>query len=216
MKPVKKQDDKIDSLVSGKKKTLKKAAVSSAEKSASHLRYTLKASMKHTRPKVWRRIELPGDISLGKLLTVLLDIMGFEESHPSAFKVGGREYEAYDLNNRKSRHMGLRLCDLVSEEKTKFYYNYDYGDNWEYELVAEKITPCDSKTARKAVCLAGKGNYFVDDIGGPYGYQNTIEILSNPESEYYDEWVEMYGTLEDFVEPFDIGELNRRLACRRC
>ena len=181
-----------------------------------NLRYTLKAGMRGAKPPIWRRLEVPGNITLERLMRVLLRAMGFGNSHLSAFIINGREYECYAEGGNPweggmSRSMRLKLSDLITTPKTKFQYLYDYGDGWEYAVEVEKIEPYPPESKKDVICITGKGAYLEDDTGGIWGYQNTIKILSDPEHEDYEEWKEMYGTLEEFVKPFDIDELNEDL-----
>jgi hypothetical protein len=179
---------------------------------SSGLIYILKASMKYTKPPVWRRLSVPGDIQLSELMTALLCSMGFENSHLSCFTIDGQIYEAFPdefpgLDSERPKGMNYRLCDLVSEPKTKFFYEYDYGDSWEYAITTEKIE--SAPDAKQVVtCLAGRGNYFMDDIGGVPGYAYAVEMLSDPNAEGHAEYVDMYGSLSEFVQTFDIDELN--------
>lgn len=205
--------------VSGKKssKTIPVvAAETKAAKSVSDLCYTLKASLRRAKPPIWRRLKVPGSITLERLMGVLLRVMGFDNSHLSAFIINEREYECYapggnPMMGGLSREMRFPLSRFVTEPKTKFKYLYDFGDGWEYAIVAEKIEPYPAGACQNVICTAGKGNYMEDDIGGVWGYQSAIDILSDPEHENYEEWVDMYGTLEEFTRPFDIDSLNEAL-----
>lgn len=62
--------------------------------------YQIKITLKHSRPPIWRRIQITGDTRLGKLHRILQVAMGWTDSHLHAFRAGGMDYgnpEAFDL-----------------------------------------------------------------------------------------------------------------------
>ena len=76
--------------------------------------YTLKVTLLRSRPSVWRRIDVPADISLGQLHDVLQIAMGWTDSHLHKFERGGVMYGPPDpemeprLNEKKTRLGGCR------------------------------------------------------------------------------------------------------------
>lgn len=56
--------------------------------------YQLKISLKYTRPIIWRRIQLYGDVTLAKLHRILQSAMGWCDSHLHQFIVGRRLMES--------------------------------------------------------------------------------------------------------------------------
>src|SRR5690606_3792295 len=51
----------------------------------------------------------------------------------------------------------------------RFGYLYDFGDNWDHDIVIEKILPLD-ETKAYPLCLTGRGECPPEDSGGPYIY----------------------------------------------
>jgi hypothetical protein len=174
--------------------------------------YQLKITLKDVKPPIWRRIQVKSDITLLALHKAIQKVMGWTDSHIHEFIVKGVSYgdsEDEDSLNERSHHLNkLRL-----EEKEKFFYVYDFGDNWEHVILLEKILPVDAD-ARYPVCLTGKRSGPLEDCGGPWGYMELLDILedpNHPEFEERMEWIE-----EDFdPEMFDINEINGRLRGRR-
>ena len=74
-------------------------------------------------------------------------------------------------------------------------YIYDYGDDWEHEVVLEKILPVSGKL-NYPKCIGGERNRPPEDIGGIPGYEDFLKNRNNPEYEYYDEMMAL--TLEGF------------------
>lgn len=50
--------------------------------------YQIKVALQYINPPIWRRIEVPGDIKLGKLHRILQVAMGWSDSHLHAFRRG--------------------------------------------------------------------------------------------------------------------------------
>src|SRR5438132_12940825 len=54
--------------------------------------YQLKVTLKDSKPPIWRRILVRGDVSLAKLHQILQIAMGWDDSHLHQFIVGGTYY----------------------------------------------------------------------------------------------------------------------------
>jgi Plasmid pRiA4b ORF-3-like protein len=174
--------------------------------------YQLKITLKAVKPPIWRRLQVKSDITLLALHKTIQKVMGWTDSHLHEFIVKGVSYgdsEDEDALNER-RH---RLNKLRFEEKEKFFYVYDFGDNWEHVILVEKILSIDS-SVKYPVCLAGKRSGPIENCGGPWGYMELLDILgdpNHPEHEEQMEWIE-----EDFdPEMFDVDEINGRLRGRR-
>lgn len=51
--------------------------------------YQIKVTLRDSKPPIWRRIQVPGDINLGKLHRILQVVMGWTDSHLHQFIAGG-------------------------------------------------------------------------------------------------------------------------------
>jgi hypothetical protein len=174
--------------------------------------YQLKITLKGVKPPIWRRLQVKSDITLLALHKTIQKVMGWTDSHLHEFIVKGVSYgdsEDEDALNERRHHLNkLRL-----EEKEKFFYVYDFGDNWEHVILVEKILRIDS-SVKYPVCLTGKRSGPLEDCGGPWGYMELLDILEDPNHPDYDERIEWIG--EDFdPEMFDIEKINRQLKGNR-
>lgn len=173
--------------------------------------YQLKVTLKGIRPPIWRRIQVHGDISLHNLHEIIQVAMGWANYHLYQFEIGGTPFSepdpdwGFDMKNSKR----TKLSQVVKGEKSKFSYVYDMGDNWEHELVVEKIlSPEPGK--HYPVCLTGKRACPPEDCGSIWGYAELLAIIKDPEHEEYEERMEWLG--EEFrPEAFDVAEVNREL-----
>ena len=61
----------------------------------------------------------------------------------AVFEIDGQRYtDAESASEMESEiDADYTLGQLITKEKTKFTYNYDFGDDWRHELVVEKILP---------------------------------------------------------------------------
>ena len=87
-------------------------------------------------------------------------------------------------------------------------YLYDFGDGWRHEVFLEKIMPSEPPT--KPLCLAGERKCPPEDVGGPSGYQEFLEVifdLGHEESAHFRGWAG--GTFH--AEEFNVKTVNEIL-----
>lgn len=172
--------------------------------------YRIKVTLRHVAPPVWRRIEVPGDIKLGKLHRVLQIAMGWTDTHLHSFDAGHVNYGVPDPDFPDATHneRNVRLDQIAAEGDT-IIYEYDFGDGWQHALKIEKILPADP-AERYPRCTAGSRACPLEDCGGPSGYQHLLEVLRDPKHEEYEEMYEWIGG-EFASEAFGLDEVNPRL-----
>jgi hypothetical protein len=178
----------------------------------SNLVYQIKVTLKGVKPPIWRRVQVRSDITLKVLHRVLQLAMGWHDAHLHAFNIKGESYgdpeDEFGLDEKK-----FRLNRLNLEEKDKFIYEYDFGDDWVHEILLEKILPVDEKT-QYPICLKGKRSCPLEDSGGPWGYMDLLDIISDPDHPDYEESIEWVP--KDFdSEMFDADQINWRLKAIR-
>jgi hypothetical protein len=179
--------------------------------SAAPVAYQLKVTLKHLRPPIWRRIQVTGDTSLFKLHRVLQVVMGWTDSHLHQFIVRGSYYGTphpdFGFDVRDERRVAL--AEIASSPKTKFTYEYDFGDSWEHEILVEKMLPPD-KGIYYPICLTGKRACPPEDCGGVWGYAGFLEAILDPDHPDHEEMLEWVGGSFD-PEAFDLDAINRAL-----
>jgi hypothetical protein len=172
--------------------------------------YQIKVTLRHIEPPVWRRIEVPADIKLGKLHKVLQIAMGWTNSHLHAFRVGQASYGIPDPDfpDDMENERNVRL-DKIAANGDTLIYEYDFGDGWQHKLKIEKVIPAEP-AVHYPRCLAGKRACPPEDCGGTGGYEHLLEVLRDPKHEDYEEMREWIGGDYD-PEAFDLGAVNRAL-----
>jgi hypothetical protein len=101
----------------------------------------------------------------------------------------------------------VKLGALTGQGIKRFRYVYDFGDDWEHEVIVEKVERVDPDQPYPFL-ITGKRACPPEDCGGIYGYLHLLEVLADPndaEHAELSEWVG--GTLDP--EHFDL-EANRR------
>jgi len=167
--------------------------------------YRLKISIRDIRPPVWRRIEIPGDASLGVLHNVLQTAFGWTDSHLHQFEIGDSCFGGADPYGGETwgppvRDEGqARLNEVVGRRK-RFLYEYDFGDSWEHEILIEKVLSAEPG-ATYPRCTAGRRACPPEDCGGPWGYADLLAAVADPDdSEHADmlEWLDPEFDPEEF------------------
>ena len=72
-------------------------------------------------------------------------------------------------------------------------------------MVLEKIVPLDAAAIPKPVCLAGERRCPPEDVGGPSGYQEFLEVIFEPGHEEFEHYREWAG---DAVHAEDVKAVN--------
>lgn len=173
---------------------------------------TLKVTLRGTKPPIWRRLQIPGSMTLGALHEAIQATMGWHGGHLHAFDIDGRQYGDRQIVDDVADENRLTLNGLMRSGSARFAYTYDFGDNWEHAVTIEKNEPVGDGAAIP-VCIAGKRNCPPEDCGGVWGYANILEILADKSHPEHAEQIDLLG--EDFdPEAFSIDTANRILAAR--
>jgi hypothetical protein len=171
--------------------------------------YQLKITLKDIRPPIWRRLLVP-DCSLAELHEVIQVAMGWENYHLYDFEVAGERYTdprgMDDLDTGDARK--VKLSRVARREKAKLRYTYDFGDNWQHEVLVEKILPSEEGQTYPA-CITGKRACPPEDVGGPWGYMEFAEAIRDPEHERHEEFIEWRGEFDP--EALDLDAVNKQL-----
>lgn len=170
--------------------------------------YQFKITLKGIKPKIWRSIQVPSNYSFWDLHVAIQDSMGWLDYHLHQFtiinpKTGENESigipdDEYPEGVIPGEKVKISKYFLSPKDKAK--YEYDFGDGWEHEIILEKILPI-IVGSKYPQCVAGERACPPEDCGGVYGYENLLEIISNPKHEEYEEMMRWLGgefNSEDF------------------
>jgi hypothetical protein len=177
--------------------------------------HRLKVTLVGSRPPIWRRLLVSSDITLDRLHRVLQIAMGWDDSHLHQFQIDGMTFSdprfLDDLGNPDERT--VRLDQVAPYPKTRFRYQYDFGDSWDHELVVEAVAPPEPGLTCPA-CVAGKRAGPPDDCGGIWRYAYLVDVMTNPDHPDHKEIREELEWLGGPLDPetFDLDKVNKRLA----
>jgi hypothetical protein len=171
--------------------------------------YQLKITLQDIDPAIWRRVLVPRELTLFDLHHVIQIVMGWEDDHLHDFTIKRQRYalpdvEDFDGPADESRTL---LCDVV-RSRSRFVYQYDFGDGWNHVVLVEKVV--HDAEAPGPICVDGARACPPEDCGGPWGYQEKLEALSNPDDEETEELREWMGPDFD-SELFDVASVNKEL-----
>jgi hypothetical protein len=104
------------------------------------------------------------------------------------------------------RASDFSLSDALGRTDS-FSYTYDFGDDWQHDLVIEKSFKWDENHSYPA-CIGGENACPPEDCGGIGGYYELLEKLRNPEDE---EHLTMKQWIGGYFDPstFDPNRINR-------
>lgn len=178
--------------------------------------YQIKIALKGSKPPIWRRVQIPSDITLDKLHRIIQATMGWWDTHLHQFIVGETRYGVPDPDGwgfvEEIDETTVRLDQIVTGERFKFRYEYDFGNSWEHDLLVEKVMPMDLNQ-QYPVCVKGRRACPPEDVGGIWMYNYFIESIRNPEHPDYpgnDDFLDWVGDEFD-SEGFDLNVINEAL-----
>lgn len=138
--------------------------------------FRVRLDLRGTKPPVWRRLELAGDLTLPRLHDVIQVSMGWTDSHLHRFRTGSDYRSAYfvteyDLEEGEEGVLegDIRLDQLVAVKGDQLWYEYDFGDGWDHVLTVEKVL---DQPPMHVSCIGGRGACPPEDCGGVGGYED--------------------------------------------
>lgn len=168
------------------------------------------------KPPIYRRVVIPGEIDLYELHKVIQIAMGWFDCHLHMFVKDGRRLSLPakdkgwdDFGNTDLDERQFLVKDMLQKGKRgKLLYIYDFGDNWQHEIILEAVVPIRSSTV---MLLTGTYACPPEDVGGVPGYENFLEAIRDPRHPEHEEMLEWIGGAFD-PEEFDAKACETELA----
>lgn len=156
-----------------------------------------------TKPPVWRRVLIPDSFSFERFHEVIQAAFSWENYHMYQFSsigygadeiigiVDEEDEDYYDMfiTYEKRDASKVRLSEIFQFVGQKYIYIYNFGDDWTHQITLENVM-VDS--ILNPELLAGKGACPPEDCGGPWGYYNLLDALSekkHPDRKEMREWL---------------------------
>ncbi|MCK9996681.1 MAG: plasmid pRiA4b ORF-3 family protein [Candidatus Krumholzibacteria bacterium] len=184
--------------------------------------YRIRLELMDISPPIWRELQVPADFRLDQLHTLIQIVMGWEDCHLHEFQVPGADpmsdpplrlapMNTLDdlFSDGVEDEAKSSLGELLSKIDDWILYTYDFGDHWRHEirLLEIQTAKVPEKTPR---CLGGERAGPPEDCGGLPGYENLLEVLSDPGHEQYEDLLEWVGGEFD-PEAFDQETVAKEL-----
>jgi hypothetical protein len=179
-----------------------------------HTVLQLRIDLEEVEPAVWRRLLVPGDVTLASLHRMLQAAMGWSDSHLHTFEVGddcyGPEDDEDDPPDDQIDESTTSVLDALDAGPVlEFLYEYDFGDAWSHRILVEDRVTQDA-AIQFAVCLAGAQACPPEDVGGPDGYEAFLAAISDPGHEEHEDFLHWVGGSFDPFG-FDLDQVNTAL-----
>ncbi len=179
----------------------------------------LRVELEGVNPLVWRRIVVPNQWTLASLHHYLQWVMGWQDTHAHEFQVGQRliapEWWLEELGTDPDTPAGederrVSVAAVAAELGIggAFEYRYDMGDGWSHRLVLE--TPPAAWLQHDLpmpTCTAGENACPPDDVGGPPGYEQLLERITDTKHDEHAVSLRWIGGVFD-PAAFDLNRVN--------
>ena len=144
----------------------------------------------------------PAECSFWDLHIAIQDAMGWQDAHLHLFTTdhpesGERAYlgipDTSEFHGAREIQPSwrVRVADWFRPDHPPALYSYDFGDDWQHEVMLERTEEPESG-ARYPICLGGAGACPPEDCGGPpfYAQLQQQKLSDDPaERAHADDWL---------------------------
>ena len=169
----------------------------------------LRVSLRDIVPEIWRTVRVPREYTLAQLHRTLQLVFAWQDYHLHVFEIGERRFEAPD-EEAEGESTAIRLTALPLATGDRFLYRYDFGDDWEHDVVVEAVVPVtDPEDPRWPYLMGGERASPPEDCGGPGGFAALVRGLARPRSREGRELREWVGPDYDPArfDPWQVGRM---------
>ena len=141
--------------------------------------YQLKVVLQGISPMIWRRLLVCSDNTISGLHYTIQIAMGWSDDHLHQFRIHAKRYGIYrtggvsfsdDPNTVRLKDLGLRINE-------RFYYEYDFTDDWQH-LIRVETTLAPEAHRHYPVCIDGRRACPPEDCGGPWKFMELRQHYS--------------------------------------
>jgi hypothetical protein len=143
-------------------------------------------------PPIWRRLEVPADISLDLLHRVIQIAFDWDDSHLHVFQTPYGQFGIADAELGHRAEAPVTLEQVAPTVRSTIRYTYDFGDDWEHDILVEKVLDRNN-THSYPRCTGGRRAAPPEDCGGVWGYANLTHSLTDPTHPDHDDMIEWLG-----------------------
>lgn len=156
-------------------------------------KFTLRVTLRGIKPSIYRKFNVPSNISLRHLSELIIDLMGWTNEHLNQFRKGDDYYApAYQREGENDLMMGwgrarnhnqenYTISDILSEKGKTIEWEYDFGDSWCHDVRLSSIG--DYKEDEPLITFVkGERACPPEDCGGIWGYEDLLGIYNKKKS----------------------------------
>ena len=145
--------------------------------------YQLKLAIPFSDPLIWRRIQVPGQLTLADMHQVIQICMGWQDTDTHQFLVGKIFYQpGFGIEDFKRKpeydEATFELHQLEEGMQFLFSYLYDGGDGWELQIAVEEILAAGTFKSFP-VLLDGANGSPPEEAGDIHQYQALLVALDD-------------------------------------
>ena len=184
--------------------------------------YQFYAELKDYEPKIWRRFQVPENITMARLGYILMTMYEMKANHLFCVTVPIRDNVKLDEtlsgvgsvfpdkswrfeigNEELFPGEGEKVFDastykmrsiLQGCQGEKLTLEYDYGDGWEVEITLESVLEDKELPGRELPrVLAGEGYGIIEDCGGTGGLEQLAAAFRQKSGDDYENYREWLG-----------------------
>ena len=129
-------------------------------------------------PMIWRRLQVPPEMTLRELHGTLQVAMGWENLHLYQFVLRAKRYGSWQLS---AASPDVTLEDLKLCRRARFVYEYDLNVPWRHELrLEDRVARAPQRSY--PFCVQGHAPCLPEEVGGPESYQGRREAWMSYEA----------------------------------
>ncbi len=134
------------------------------------LKYTVRVFPAYMEQKVYRIMEFAGNQSLDQVCMRILDAFDFDDTdHLYEFSMDNQKYGRYcywcEPDNAFQQSTGVRLDKIGLVEGQKFTLHFDYGDDWMFPIIVNKIEEVAGPVHPRVIKAKGHVEQYPEDWG---------------------------------------------------
>jgi hypothetical protein len=164
--------------------------------------YFIKMALRGISPMVWRRLQIPGNISLAKLHHIIQIVYGWDDEHLHQFHIHGKDYGISYLG-------GIAFSD----DANKVFFNdfaFDVGDKFTYEynffvhcLIDIRIEDVkNSFSPLPVLCRKGNGMLGKSKFDEAEATLNLLKAIANADN------TTTFGDIRPLVDALNAVRFN--------
>ncbi|MGH4022018.1 MAG: plasmid pRiA4b ORF-3 family protein [Pseudonocardiaceae bacterium] len=176
--------------------------------------HQVKITLRGAKPPIWRRLEVPSGITLHDLHHSIQEAFGWDGFHMWVFDTPTGYYGVPDPELEHRSAASRKLVDAVPRAGDSIRYTYDFGDDWEHDILVEDVITAEPGVAYPR-CVAGRRACPTEDCGGIWAYDELLAILADPgHPQHADrlEWLGLDSADEFDPADFDLDDVNEALS----